>query len=346
MVSSIGAERDAVAGEELRRRLDVVADLQDRRVLEDRLQERERLGERQLAAAPARRRGRPAPATWPTAGRRPRPGRSRGRCRPARRASRRRRWSRWRGRRRRGRAMRASQAASAAASRTITYGVAVDRRQRHRLAGGLAAPGPAAPRRTGAIVGASTPSFAATRPARPRNSISLEERRAGVSASGSRTSRPSSGVGERHVALQGDEVARDADLVGVAEQRLAALRLLDLAGAGEQRVEVAVLGDELRGGLDADAGGAGDVVDRIAGERLHVDRPGRGRRRTSRPPRRGRSACSSGCRTCSMPGATSCIRSLSAETMVTAAAGGGGLGGVGGDDVVGLEARPSRCRAG
>ena len=55
------------------------------------------------------------------------------------------------------------------------------------------------------------------------------------------------------------------------EQGLAALRLLDLAGAGEKRVEVAVLADELGGGLDADAGGAGDVVDGVAGQRLDVD---------------------------------------------------------------------------
>ena len=54
-------------------------------------------------------------------------------------------------------------------------------------------------------------------------------------------------------------------------QRLAALGLLDLAGALQQRVERAVFGDELRGGLDADARRAGHVVGGIAGERLHVD---------------------------------------------------------------------------
>ena len=92
-----------------------------------------------------------------------------------------------------------------------------------------------------------------------------------VSGSGSRSSRVVERLGERHVAAQGDEVARDADLVGVVDQGLAALGLLDLAGAGEEGVEVAVFGDELGGGLDADAGGAGDVVDRVAGEGLDVD---------------------------------------------------------------------------
>ncbi len=59
--------------------------------------------------------------------------------------------------------------------------------------------------------------------------------------------------------------------VGVIEQVLAAFRLLDFAGAGEQGIEVAICLDQLRGGLDADAGDAGHVVDGIAGQRLHVD---------------------------------------------------------------------------
>ena len=54
-------------------------------------------------------------------------------------------------------------------------------------------------------------------------------------------------------------------------QRLAPLRLLDLARAGEQRVEIAEFADELGRGLDADARRSRDVVGRIAGERLDVD---------------------------------------------------------------------------
>ena len=75
------------------------------------------------------------------------------------------------------------------------------------------------------------------------------------------------------VAHQRHQLLRDADefdVLGVG-QRLAALRLLDLAGAREQRVEIAVFADQLRGGLDADARRAGHVVGRIAGERLDVD---------------------------------------------------------------------------
>ncbi len=56
MMSSIGAERDAVPGEKLGVALDVLADLEDRRVLEHRREQRERglrrhlaLGARELA---------------------------------------------------------------------------------------------------------------------------------------------------------------------------------------------------------------------------------------------------------------------------------------------------------
>ena len=56
-------------------------------------------------------------------------------------------------------------------------------------------------------------------------------------------------VGQRHVVLQPDQLARDARLVGIVDDRLPALFLLDLAGAGKQRVEIAELFEQLRGGL-------------------------------------------------------------------------------------------------
>jgi hypothetical protein len=61
------------------------------------------------------------------------------------------------------------------------------------------------------------------------------------------------------------------DLVGEVDQGLAALLLLDLAGAGQQRVEVAVFVDQGRGGLDADARAPGHVVDAVAAQGLDVD---------------------------------------------------------------------------
>ncbi len=78
-------------------------------------------------------------------------------------------------------------------------------------------------------------------------------------------------VGQRHVVLQPDQFARNARLVGIVDDRLPAFLLLDLAGAGKQRVEVAELFEKLRGGLLADARHARHVVDGIAHHRLQVD---------------------------------------------------------------------------
>ena len=56
----------------------------------------------------------------------------------------------------------------------------------------------------------------------------------------------------------------------MVDQGLAALGLLDLLGARQQRLQIAVFLDQQGGGLDADAGRARHVVDRIAGQRLHI----------------------------------------------------------------------------
>ncbi len=75
----------------------------------------------------------------------------------------------------------------------------------------------------------------------------------------------------RRVVVELHQLLGDARQLGIGLQRFAALGLLDLAGALEQRFQAAVFGDQLGGGLDADAGHAGHVVGRIAGQRLHVD---------------------------------------------------------------------------
>ena len=59
--------------------------------------------------------------------------------------------------------------------------------------------------------------------------------------------------------------------LAVGDDVLAALDLLDLLGAGEQRIEVAVFRQELGSGLGADAGNARDVVGAVAGQRLQID---------------------------------------------------------------------------
>ena len=82
-------------------------------------------------------------------------------------------------------------------------------------------------------------------------------------------------VVERHVELdlvvEQHQLPRDPRLLGILDQRLAPLRLLDLAGAEQQLFQVAIFDDQLRRGLDADAGHAGHVVGGIAGQRLHLD---------------------------------------------------------------------------
>ena len=71
-------------------------------------------------------------------------------------------------------------------------------------------------------------------------------------------------IRDRHVEIdmlvERDQLLGHSRRFGVLDQRLAALLLLDLAGARQQRFEVAVFDDELRRGLDADAGHAGHVV--------------------------------------------------------------------------------------
>ena len=51
----------------------------------------------------------------------------------------------------------------------------------------------------------------------------------------------------------------------------AALRLLDLVGPGQQRIEIAVGGEQLGRRLDPDAGSAWHVVGAVTGERLDID---------------------------------------------------------------------------
>ena len=76
---------------------------------------------------------------------------------------------------------------------------------------------------------------------------------------------------ERDTIVELHELSRDTRLLGVLDQSFAPLRLLDLGRADEQRFEIAIFGDELCRGLDADAGDARHVVDRVARQRLHFD---------------------------------------------------------------------------
>ena len=76
---------------------------------------------------------------------------------------------------------------------------------------------------------------------------------------------------ERHVPVERDQPLRNARDLGIVDQRLPAFVLLDLTGALEQCFEISVFADQLRRGLDADAGHARHVVAGIADQRLHLD---------------------------------------------------------------------------
>src|SRR5262249_34955816 len=74
------------------------------------------------------------------------------------------------------------------------------------------------------------------------------------------------------VGLQRAEDLREARIVGVLDERLAGLALhLAVLRGGEHAFEIAVIEDELRGGLRSDPLYAGDVVARVAAEREDIE---------------------------------------------------------------------------
>ncbi len=76
---------------------------------------------------------------------------------------------------------------------------------------------------------------------------------------------------QRHIGAQPDQFARKPRLVGIFQNRLPPLFLLDLVRTVQKRVEIAVFLKKLCCSLRTDAGNTGDIVDRIAGHRLQVD---------------------------------------------------------------------------
>ena len=74
-----------------------------------------------------------------------------------------------------------------------------------------------------------------------------------------------------HIAIQLHQTARDSDLLGIVEQSLAPLGLLDLARAGQERIQIAIFLDQQGGGFQPDPRRAGHVVDRISGQGLDID---------------------------------------------------------------------------
>ena len=75
----------------------------------------------------------------------------------------------------------------------------------------------------------------------------------------------------RHVDLERHELPGNARKLGLFDQLLAALWLLDLVRLREKRFQIAVLIDQFGGSLDADALDARHVIGAVAGQRLHLD---------------------------------------------------------------------------
>ena len=78
------------------------------------------------------------------------------------------------------------------------------------------------------------------------------------------------GRGQGRLVVQLDEPAGQADLVGELQEDLAALLLADFPGPGEQGLQVAVFVDQQGRGLHPDARGAGDIVHRVAAQGLDL----------------------------------------------------------------------------
>ena len=79
--------------------------------------------------------------------------------------------------------------------------------------------------------------------------------------------------GHRHgrIDIQPYQLARQADLVGKVDQGLAALVLLDLARAGQNRVQITIFIDQQRRRLDANSRRTGHIIDAVAGQGLKID---------------------------------------------------------------------------
>ena len=81
---------------------------------------------------------------------------------------------------------------------------------------------------------------------------------------------------ERHVAIKRNQPFGNTDQLGIAHQRLAAFGLRNFPRPRQQRFQIAEFLDQQGGGLDANARRARHVINRIPGQRLHIDHAVRG----------------------------------------------------------------------
>jgi hypothetical protein len=148
---------------------------------------------------------------------------------------------------------------------------------------------------------------------------------------------------ERYIAVQRHQLHRDPRQFCIGDQRLAPLRLLDLAARVQQRFEIAIGLISCAAVLMPMPGTPGTLSTLNRRPAPARRRPCSAARRISRSPRRPIVDPSS-CRTSVTCSVTSCIRSLSEATMVTWRRVHRPAD-IGRDQIVGLENLPSRCSA-
>ena len=76
---------------------------------------------------------------------------------------------------------------------------------------------------------------------------------------------------QRHIGAQAHQLPADPRQIGVGHQGLAALGLLDLMGAFQKRIEIAVKTDQLSRRLDPDARYARHIVHAVTTQRLNIN---------------------------------------------------------------------------
>ncbi len=250
-------ERDAVAAQQMRHALHVVADLEDARVFEQRLQPRQRDVERQRARLRLEQTGRAVPQ-WQV-DRQPRRDRQRQAAQFGAAAGNR---ARRRPQRHRAGLLGRLDPVVEAVER-VDQGVGVRRRERRHLRDDrLARPGGRSRRADlQALLDAPL----------ERPELHLVEKRQELFGVVRLHPQRRQRAGQRHVVVELHQLLRQPRFGFVFDQRLAPLRLLDLVRMRQQRFEIAIGVDQLGRGLDPDARNARHVVDAVAAQRLHLD---------------------------------------------------------------------------
>ena len=78
---------------------------------------------------------------------------------------------------------------------------------------------------------------------------------------------------QRHIAIQLHQTPGNPDLLGIINQSLAPLGLLDLTRTGQKRIQIAVFLNKQSGSFQSDPRRTRHVINRVASQGLHIDHP-------------------------------------------------------------------------